>query len=72
MAADAKMLIYSADIAALGIDLGKYRIDSFSLEGKECGRGVYGASSVAASGYFSFTAAEGPMPERRVLKKQPA
>lgn len=71
VAADAKMLIYSTDIIILRINFGRYKIDSFKLESKECGRGVYEVLSMYDSGYFSFTAGA-PMPERRVFKKSPA
>lgn len=69
MTEDSKMLIYTTSINSLAVDFASYKIDSFKLESKECGRGVYGGLSGASDGYFSFTTVGVPMPERKVFKR---
>lgn len=66
------MLIYSTNINSLTSDFTEHKIDTFKLESKECGRGVYGGLSDAADGYFSFTTVGVPIPERKVFKRNAA
>ena len=63
------MLVYSADIETLRGELGKYKVEPFKLEDKECGRGVYGGKIEGKSGLFSLTADGQTIPERRVFKR---
>lgn len=50
------MLVYTADVDALRRDFGRYKIEPFRLEDKECGKGMYGGPVDMQSALFSFTA----------------